>query len=947
MLRLNPRSRSTGFTIIELLVVMLIAGVVSAALYQMLYAGRRSHEIQKYQVEMQQNARSAITSITDDFRHVSYGKDPTQPSIKFAGSDSIVYIADIYPDIPGAEEISYYLSHGGDADTPNPNDTILMKTVADSAGHVIYSQPQSYGIVQNGLHLRYYNGAGTELGSPVSQPELIGQMMCEVSAAAPKKWKQDPYSTMILSSTVYPRNLPLTPGRSRPSTPVCSAPTYPSCSSVTLTWERPTTNTDGTELLLTDISCFNLYYGTDRTHLDLYARLDRTVLSWTVTGLGCDNYWVSLTCVSTSGVESFPAETQVSAQTGITPTAPASLAASDSSGVKLEWSAVTQFTDGTTITSPIEYEVFRSTTSGFTTGDENRIGSVAGPATRFHDDASNDCNTYYYLVRAKVCCSEGAPSPEAPIDRPPPPQCPTNFAGTSGAVAGTLTLTWTNPALREDLSALPLSEISATQVYWDTLQNNTVRYTTLEGNETTLDLTGLDGCKTYYIHGRTVDTCGHASSSNCLAYEVPIRMTQPCDDNPPVAPANLTLTAGDQRIDLVWPTNKVDCDLESYKIYYGSATGNYNGTGASQGPSPIVVDPERVMHGDLCTYSLTGLDGCVTLYVAVSGVDRCSPPHEGEKSPERSAMTTCTPCGMSASCASWITTQAGENRDMHLEVFTGSGADETLAKLVPTYSGTAKALQVWYGRPLALIWKSDGSAGQDGNVGPQGSGATLNVTDVTVSSWTSSVDGIPLKLVFDSDVRDLAFNIKFRNPHGDACTVDGTNRGGSLLDDFDDGNYSGWTNRSGTWTVNGGELYQSNNGSNRMMVGYNQPGDLTLESKIKITSGATAYLVFRYIDDNNFYMLGIQSSTGTVRLARMRAGTPTTTGTSVTPINNNVWYNLKAVVSGTRVRAYLNCAQVLDVTDTNMAPSGQIGFRTSSTNARWDDVRCQPAAILP
>jgi hypothetical protein len=302
---------------------------------------------------------------------------------------------------------------------------------------------------------------------------------------------------------------------------------------------------------------------------------------------------------------------------------------------------------------------------------------------------------------------------------------------------------------------------------------------------------------------------------------------------------------------------------------------------------------------------------------------------------------------MSAGCESWITTPAAVHKDMHLEVFTSSGSDETLAKLILTYSGGAKVLQVAYGRPLVVIWKSDGTAGQDGNVGPQPSGATLNVTDVTVSGWTSAVDGIPLAVLFDSDVRDRVFDVKFKNEHGNFCTTSSTNRGGSVFDDFDDGNYAGWTVRSGTWQVSSGELYQSSTSQNRMLVGYSQPGDITYESKIKITSGTTAYLVFRYTDDNNLYMVGIRSDNDTIRLTRMKTGVQTTTGTFSSAIDNNKWYNVKVVVTGTRARVWLNCTQVLDVSDANMAASGQIGFRTAATAARWDDARCQAAAVLP
>jgi hypothetical protein len=38
---------------------------------------------------------------------------------------------------------------------------------------------------------------------------------------------------------------------------------------------------------------------------------------------------------------------------------------------------------------------------------------------------------------------------------------------------------------------------------------------------------------------------------------------------------------------------------------------------------------------------------------------------------------------------------------------------------------------------------------------------------------------------------------------------------------------------------------------------------------------------------------------------------------------------------------------VIDFTDTLMNATGKIGFRTSSSAARWDDVRCQSTAVLP
>ena len=225
-----------GFGILETMVVVLIFGVVTLGLYQVLTTTRGSYEQQKVTLEMQPNARTGIQALAEDFRHVSYGKDPTQPSIDYARGDSVVFVADIVPGIPGAEVITYALSGAGDLDTPNPSDTVLMKTVADSGGVLLYMEPQTYGIKNGGLRLRYFNGAGHELANnPVPQPELIGEVMIEITAVEPRVHKRSgTYLEQTLSVTIYPRNLPLTPARSRPSTPEIGTLAIPNCESVTI-----------------------------------------------------------------------------------------------------------------------------------------------------------------------------------------------------------------------------------------------------------------------------------------------------------------------------------------------------------------------------------------------------------------------------------------------------------------------------------------------------------------------------------------------------------------------------------------------------------------------------------------------------------------------------------------------------------------------------------------
>ena len=381
MFRIKEAIKSrAGFTLTEMMVVVAITGVVSTAMYQMLIAGQQSYEVQKSQMDMQQNARIGLQSMADDLRQVSYGKDPTQPSIYYAGPDSVAFVADLLHDHPGAEIVSFFLDPGGDPDTPNPDDTVLMRVVSDTTGAVLVSAPQTYGVSSEGLNFRWFNGSGTELDNPVPRPELVGEVFVELTTTSAEPVDGE-YPVLSLSATIYPRNLPLSPARSRPATPGCTSPTYPNCESASMNWTTPTTNTDGTSLPLEDISHFNFYFGTDPNNLSLYTRLARTINEWAVDELLTDvTYHLAVSCVSRSGVESYTCTREAYIYSSSTPNTPLNLTASLGSGVTLAWDAVTQFDTGDPITTPVTYNIYRGNHRGIHRGRHHlpRLGELPG-----------------------------------------------------------------------------------------------------------------------------------------------------------------------------------------------------------------------------------------------------------------------------------------------------------------------------------------------------------------------------------------------------------------------------------------------------------------------------------------------------------------------------------------------------------------------------------------
>jgi hypothetical protein len=81
----------------------------------------------------------------------------------------------------------------------------------------------------------------------------------------------------------------------------------------------------------------------------------------------------------------------------------------------------------------------------------------------------------------------------------------------------------------------------------------------------------------------------------------------------PPAPQSFKALARDGRIELSW-SRVMEADVAGYMVYYGEAPGEYFGTGASAGPSPIDAGPATSL-------SLEGLRNGTLYYCAVAAYD--------------------------------------------------------------------------------------------------------------------------------------------------------------------------------------------------------------------------------------------------------------------------------------------------------------------------------------
>jgi type IV pilus assembly protein PilW len=105
-----------GFSLMELLVAMVIAGVVMSAIYYTYYSQQKSYVAQKQVAAMQQNLRVAMLYMEREIRMA--GCDPTRNAnagITTADAGSISFTMDIEGDSAGSDP---------DGDTDDPDEVI-------------------------------------------------------------------------------------------------------------------------------------------------------------------------------------------------------------------------------------------------------------------------------------------------------------------------------------------------------------------------------------------------------------------------------------------------------------------------------------------------------------------------------------------------------------------------------------------------------------------------------------------------------------------------------------------------------------------------------------------------------------------------------------------------------------------------------------------------------
>lgn len=169
-------------------------------------------------------------------------------------------------------------------------------------------------------------------------------------------------------------------------------------------------------------------------------------------------------------------------------------------------------------------------------------------------------------------------------------------------------------------------------------------------------------------------------------------------------------------------------------------------------------------------------------------------------------------------------------------------------------------------------------------------------------------------------------------------------------DDFnraDGGLGANWTTRhTGVWGIVSNRA-ACTTGSSVTIAHYNgsvSTADYTVQSIINCGTGNIGGICGRRIDyganDSNYYRADIRNAANTLRLYKKVGATLTQLAQSgALTINDSTDYTLKLHMEGTTIKAFLDAAEILSVTDSDLSAAGDGGLVYGGTDTliRWDD----------
>ena len=417
------------------------------------------------------------------------------------------------------------------------------------------------------------------------------------------------------------------------------------------------------------------------------------------------------------------------------PSAPANLTATaGQSSAGLTWTAST---DNVGVT---RYDVYRSTTSGFTPAPANRIAQPTGTS---YTDSPLTPATYYYRVQAEDAAgnlSTASNEASAVVTDTTPPSMPANLTATGGA--GTASLSW----------GASTDNVGVTR--YDVYRSTTSGFTPAPANRIAQP-TGTSytdsalAAGTYYYLVQAEDAAGNLSAASNEASAVVTG-----DITPPSAPANLTATGGAGSASLTWTASTDNVGVTRYDVYRSTTSG------FTPAPANRIAQPTGTSYTDSALaagtyyYLVQAEDAAGNLSAASN---EASATITGDITPPTAPSNLATTAGLSSATLTWTasTDNVGVTRyDVYRSTtsgFTPAPANRIAQPTGTSYTDSALAAGTYY----YLVQAEDAA----GNLSAASNEASATITDTTPPSapanltatvaagsasltWTASTDNV-------------------------------------------------------------------------------------------------------------------------------------------------------------------------------------------------------------
>jgi len=160
-------------------------------------------------------------------------------------------------------------------------------------------------------------------------------------------------------------------------------------------------------------------------------------------------------------------------------------------------------------------------------------------------------------------------------------------------------------------------------------------------------------------------------------------------------------------------------------------------------------------------------------------------------------------------------------------------------------------------------------------------------------------------------------------------------------DDFNDGNYTGWTNSTGTWTISSSTLRGNSTTSNAKLTSpFGSFSTATINCSVRMNTGRTqrnARIIFAYVNASNYRFIQGDDVGNTWRIYERVSGTNTLRASWSSTISSNTWYAVQVTVAATGTVTLRVGTTTLGSYTFGSVVTGPVGVGYNVSNSYFDN----------